>query len=175
MLHPQVDWGAVTYADFTEAYDFKKKYICNSSYYTNHLPTAPPTALPTGTTTTLNFCQLVHIAYQFLCQYFYHPHHQPHNKTQLSRWCPEGLLPSSTHTTMATNIWSTKNHGSTLPYIIINAAANYFYHSYHIHRRILSWGTSLFHYFPPPSLTSTSVALTLHMKQRCDRPLLPNR
>jgi hypothetical protein len=22
----------------------KKRYICNSSYYTNHLPTAPPTA-----------------------------------------------------------------------------------------------------------------------------------
>ena len=108
-------------------------------------------------------------------QLLLYPHHQPHNKTQHSRWCPEGLLPSSTHTTMATNIWSTKNHGSTLPYIIINAAANYFYHSYHIHRRILSWGTSLFHYFPPPSLTSTSVALTLHMKQRCDRPLLPNR
>ena len=58
MLHPQVDWGAVTYADFTEAYDFKKKYICNSSYYTNHLPTAPPTALPTGTTTTLNSANL---------------------------------------------------------------------------------------------------------------------
>ena len=64
----------------------------------------------------------------------HHPTPPPTAFCQLDR---NASYLTSTHNTNATNNLSTKYHCGTLPYIIVNAAANYFYHSYHIRRHIL--------------------------------------